>query len=347
MTCTRSSLLLPSALVLALALTSISLPAHAGVAADYIPVQGTSLQGAELPGVPFQDLATVAGFLEGAPIVATLPDGISAVFVEFVGTRIRAFALAPKSTSTGQAGFLELTPEQLVGTEWSIPMCLNGRCEDIRYRIVDTALDGSRNTMSAHGDNRDVALFELHYTRTATPGRHDWLNPCATATEPHAMGLFVSGRWRANGSYRAGGQTFSCARGVIAKCVRQWGYKPWRRLSTGGRSVSLLPLHLACIRAARADYCGDGVSHTVDGRVVDLFDRYGFNVRSPFLPGTPESAFSVDRAVWLRHPRVPWERLYAHGVHARGQPACVARLSSIADDPKDLLIRVWSLVDDS
>ena len=31
----------------------------------------------------------------------------------------------------------------------------------------------------------------------------------------------------------------------------------------------------ACVRAIRADYCGDGTSHTVDGAVINIYDATG------------------------------------------------------------------------
>ena len=31
-------------------------------------------------------------------------------------------------------------------------------------------------------------------------------------------------------------------------------------------------LHEACVRMVRADYCGDGRSHTVDGMAIDVWD---------------------------------------------------------------------------
>jgi hypothetical protein len=46
--------------------------------------------------------------------------------------------------------------------------------------------------------------------------------------------------------------------------------------------TSLAPYHQACIRALRADYCGDGNSWTLDGRRIDLYD--GIGVQSPSRP---------------------------------------------------------------
>jgi hypothetical protein len=86
-------------------------------------------------------------------------------------------------------------------------------------------------------------------------------------------GVFVPGIWDAHGARHdaitVGAETatatFSCASGVIAKCVT-WGYAPWR---VGPA------LHQTCTRMARADYCGTGISYTRNGTRIDVFDTAG------------------------------------------------------------------------
>lgn len=34
-------------------------------------------------------------------------------------------------------------------------------------------------------------------------------------------------------------------------------------------------VHTACIRALRADFCGDGAAHTIDGITIDIYDPRG------------------------------------------------------------------------
>jgi len=66
-----------------------------------------------------------------------------------------------------------------------------------------------------------------------------------------------------------------------------------------------------CVRMARADYCGDGVSHTHDGTCVDAWDNASVNVagRGPSCEdaGAPaetfEAAWNKDRALCLNHVR--------------------------------------------
>jgi ADYC domain len=72
--------------------------------------------------------------------------------------------------------------------------------------------------------------------------------------------------------------TIACTNGAVAKCARQWGYKPWKSAPNqrNGGEHDLRPYHQMCLRAARADYCADGRSFTVDGTLIDMADSRGF-----------------------------------------------------------------------
>ncbi|WP_395813907.1 ADYC domain-containing protein [Archangium minus] len=106
----------------------------------------------------------------------------------------------------------------------------------------------------------------------------EWENPCvALANVPDPRALAVRGTWNANGAHQKapGKLTFACENGAISKCI-QWGYKPWA--SRDGQSMA--DLHQACTRMARADYCGDGRSHTHENTAIDMYDRLGV-IRQP------------------------------------------------------------------
>jgi hypothetical protein len=68
--------------------------------------------------------------------------------------------------------------------------------------------------------------------------------------------------------------------------------------------VSLHGLHLACTRAARADYCGDGTPHTREGVLVRMTDARGFNPRSRQRDDL-EAAFDPQGALRVQDWRVP------------------------------------------
>lgn len=70
--------------------------------------------------------------------------------------------------------------------------------------------------------------------------------------------------------------TFSCRFGALQKC-QEIGYmkngSATETYSGITRVRSLNDYHAACVRMMRADYCGDGVSHTFNGTPVDVYDQ--------------------------------------------------------------------------
>ncbi|WNG28189.1 hypothetical protein F0U62_32425 [Cystobacter fuscus] len=117
-----------------------------------------------------------------------------------------------------------------------------------------------------------------------------WENPCiATGRVPSPRALAVPGVWDESGarSDKGGKFTFACENGAIAKCVN-WGYRPWAK--KGGSSLA--ELHQACTRMARADYCGDGRSHTRDNNLIDMYDGLNVSTRTK----ESSAAWDVNRA---------------------------------------------------
>ena len=126
------------------------------------------------------------------------------------------------------------------------------------------------------------------------------------------MATAVGGQWDYHEGVAGGGRkvieqgnpdydtkiTFACETGAIGKCVSKIGYKPW---ALGPRECRLVCddgpfgtfcrpvceqhtrelLHEACVRMIRADYCGDGNSHTVDGVTIDVWDNAGLQSWTP------------------------------------------------------------------
>jgi hypothetical protein len=140
------------------------------------------------------------------------------------------------------------------------------------------------------------------------PVAQDWENPCvAVGRTPNPRALAVRGVWDATGARQdvPGRFTFACENGAITKCIR-WGYKPWA--SRGGKPLT--ELHQACTRMARADYCGDGRSHTHEDTTIDMYDQLGLlapstEVSADWDParGSFEAAWGPDGATCLSHTR--------------------------------------------
>jgi ADYC domain len=146
----------------------------------------------------------------------------------------------------------------------------------------------------------ELSLYAL--SRKAGEG---WEPYCAPDRRGRSLAIPLPGSWDGKGGYRASARvTFGCTSGAIGKCVL-FGYKPWKTVA--GRS--LRDFHLACVRMVRADYCGDGVSHTRDGTFIDLFDPLGIQKREevPDRPVEFEAGWSPGGATYLAKPR--WGRL--------------------------------------
>jgi hypothetical protein len=268
--------------------------------------QGTDYQGTIYQDSADPDSATRGGFLEANELIGWFPGDETGRELEirsFRGNSVHATvhdASGSRNVEYDERG-------QLNGMEWRSKVCGPGAsCMWMTYRIKDVVKDDTSNTMPGHSSNHDIWLYEVEFTDRAEPTPGDWMNVCDSLDGERALGMFVNGRWYQDGSWKPDGYTFSCLRGVIAKCARHWGYKPWKKLAYAGHGdVSLLPLHLACVRAARADYCGDGFSHTHDGTLIDIADRYDFNIHGK-LPGfQDEAAFDEYGASWVRAPRWP------------------------------------------
>jgi hypothetical protein len=66
-------------------------------------------------------------------------------------------------------------------------------------------------------------------------------------------------------------------------------------------------LHWTCTRVARADYCGNGVEHTHDGTLINVWDKLPRPIQSrAFSPGmlfeagwNTGGAVCLSRARWL------------------------------------------------
>jgi hypothetical protein len=158
---------------------------------------------------------------------------------------------------------------------------ISGR-EFLQARFLGNLGDGSQVTLRVEGmtpgagASEDVWTYRVSYQ---SPADGQWYPICRDASGQPADAIAVAGYW----DYRqgmpgvGGGKyedprvfTFACEGAAIAKCIR-FGYKPWA--SAGG--VSLAAHHQACTRLIRADYCGDGTSHTVNGQWVNLYDAVG------------------------------------------------------------------------
>jgi len=151
----------------------------------------------------------------------------------------------------------------------------------------------------------DMAWYRVEAWNPVT---QQWVNPCVTTDRvPDPRALAVSGVWDSSGACLQvpGKITLACENSAIAQCIR-WGYKPWASL----HGQSLADLHQACTRMVRADYCGNGRSHTHPDIVIDAYDRLGVlslaaeaSARQGFGRASFEAAWAPDGATCLSSTR--------------------------------------------
>src|SRR5262249_52163617 len=134
----------------------------------------------------------------------------------------------------------------------------------------------------------------LHYKLSFRQTGGTYAPVCGTtAGGGHVMAFPLAGRWDHTVSTPTGGShiddprrfTIACRGAALAKCTEA-SYKPWLTTQECDplgdcHEVSLANLHQACVRMIRADYCGDGASHTVVGTEVDMYDAFGLKSEDP------------------------------------------------------------------
>jgi ADYC domain len=146
--------------------------------------------------------------------------------------------------------------------------------------------------------DQETYLYTVLYL---DPVAQEWKNYCQPDRQNVAKAIPLEGHWDRTGAHIESEQiTFACTHGVLAKCVRL-GYKPWKTV----QGQSLRDFHQACTRMMRADYCGNGQSHTQDGTAVDIYDRARIQTRTPKSGMVFEAAWSPKGAVLVDRPRWP------------------------------------------
>jgi len=190
------------------------------------------------------------------------------------------------ATLSGEAGALKLEGGRLVGKS-PVGAVLQG--ENSAGQKVEVAICGAEPSAG------DPAMV-WYRIEAWNPVAEDWENPCvATGAAPDPRAVVLDGSWDATGAHRAGPQkiTFACEAGALAKCVT-WGYRPWA--VAGGRSLA--DAHQSCTRMVRADYCGDGGSHTRAGTLIDYYDSLGVASRTTQATATWNPAQAAFEAAW-------------------------------------------------
>ena len=172
---------------------------------------------------------------------------------------------------------------ELVGAEIDLPSGVTLRIDAVEREIAPGGASVWLHTLSMRGVDGE------------------WHSPCEPDPDGRRLGFPLPGRFDDAGFVpdRAA-LSLSCTSGARAKCVR-FGYAPWGR---DARGDALLERYNACVRMVRADYCGDGQAHTVNGTLIDIYDRGGVQVSDASLELAFEAGWSAKGAVCVGHPRI-------------------------------------------
>jgi hypothetical protein len=215
-----------------------------------------------------------------------MPGGSSAALARTIGLALLVAAPAvgqapltvdgPEFVLTTRAGRI-LRSADLVGATLNVDV--GGRPIAITIKSVED---------DRHAVGGRVVLH--HFVVTDESGKQ--ADMCAPDAEGRSLGFPVP-----DGH---GGFDLTCTSGAVGKCIR-WGYRPWEE-QVGG--PPLAGLHQACVHMARADYGGDGRTHTRDGITVYVCDRFGVRPCHNDAPLAFEAAWGRDGAVCIARPRI-------------------------------------------
>ena len=169
-------------------------------------------------------------------------------------------------------------------------------------------IDSARLTSDGTGPGwwaHEVSVRPPTSMPTAGPARPEgqdgWQPLCAGHSDGSHYAVVLPGREQADGTLGADDSSFavSCTSGALAKCLRM-GYRPWQTLN----GVPMRTVFNGCIRMVRADYGGQGLPHTENGRRIDVYDTLA--VQSPdLLSGQAfEAGWNEQGAVCVHHLRI-------------------------------------------
>jgi ADYC domain/Pentapeptide repeats (8 copies) len=214
-------------------------------------LQGSNLQGSNLQGSNLQGMRMLGFQIDGATLGGRPLDSVRVEAGEIVAEQdqvtLRGVALVGAHLQA-QVRNLTVSPPATALVE---------------YRITDVVPEDARY------DPTNTGSTFLYTLEQWVGDSSSWQPACPADADGRRVAIPVAAIWNEHGDRIESSSLFTlgCTTGVIAKCYR-WGYRPW---VTG--YGDLVAMHWTCTRLARADYCGDGVSHTYDGTLINVWDN--------------------------------------------------------------------------
>jgi hypothetical protein len=247
------------------------------------------MNGDRLSGVSLSGINVNGAFLNGVRYIGMRINGVLISNVTLNGTVLSG--QLPNGTVLSGTDFISarMTGTLTDGTEITLridDIVVSGDADILNYKI--THLQAGGNTAPICGTNSDGT---------------------------YVLGFPLAGRWDHTSGTATGGAhiddatrfTIACRGAALAKCAEQ-GYKPFKTVqecnSSGNcQAVDGRALHQACVRMIRADYCGDGTSHTVVGTEIDIYDAFGVKTEDPTAVWDLEAEWTAGGAACVLHTR--------------------------------------------
>ena len=244
--------------------------------------QGTQLQGLQLQGTQLSGM-TMSGFqFTNATLNGTALNNVRIEHGEVVAEQ---GGVTLHGTSLRNAHLIA----QVHNASTSV---------NVEYRIAGVETEPGTYDPTGSGG---TYLYNLEQN---VDGTGSYATACPADADGRTAAIPLAATWNDHGDRVESTTlfTFGCTTGVIAKCYR-WGYRPW---VTG--YGDLVTTHQICTRMARADYCGNGTSHTHENTAINAWDN--LPSPGPIMPHgtTPsgmvfEAGWNTSGAVCLSHSR--------------------------------------------
>ncbi len=226
--------------------------------------------------------------INGAVLLGdTLNDAVEVLAVDLPGAdEMLDSSYIDGSLQVATVGGAVLKDAALTGTLVKLNVTENG---------VSKARDMLIQGMSPLGSQPGVWLYDI-----VRRDPNEWWNPvCVDGVGVPTQSIVLNEVWNPTTGAKitprpSGAVTFACRGAALAKCV-EFGYVPWK-VQNG---VSLADHHQACTRMVRADYCGDGKSHTVNGMKIHVLDQVGVQNADTNVKYVVEAEWGPNGAVCL------------------------------------------------
>jgi len=245
----------------------VDAPAEAESSSEVLAANGISVNGISVNGISVNGVSVNGTSVNGVSVNGVSVNGISVNGISVNGTQLTGVA------SNGDA----VTGAAWIGARLTAQLT-NG--DTLGLRIDNTGVLPSPNA--------DVRTLMISYETSS-----GWTPLCTSSTNSTNEAIAFPGTWNlgtVRHQWDANLFSLACRGATFAKCV-ELGYKGDSLIDT---------YHAACVRAIRADYCGDGQSHTITGTEINIYDKLGrqLDTQSWALESnwTPDGATCIHKA---------------------------------------------------